>query len=63
VANTWIQHATDPNSNSYPFVSNGLAQLLIPGAAQWSGDCIHPNDEGAQQYANAASDAALVLLE
>ncbi len=62
VADTWVQYATDPDSNSRPFLFNGLAQALIPGTIQWTGDCIHPNNAGAQQYANAATSAIVQML-
>jgi len=62
VGETWIQYSTDPASNSRPFLFDGLAQLLVPGIGQWTGDCVHPNDLGAQQFANAVSAIALDLV-
>ena len=61
-SDSWVQYATDPASNTRPFLFNGLAQLLIPGAAQWTGDCVHPNDAGAQVYADAVSGAILQMV-
>lgn len=61
-ADSWVQYATDPASNTYPFRFDVAVQLLIPGAGQWSGDCVHPNDTGAQQYANAVTNTILQMV-
>ncbi len=59
---TWVQYTTDPASNSNPFLFDGLPQLLIPGAGQWTGDCVHPNDAGAQVFANTVSDVIFQMM-
>jgi Tol biopolymer transport system component/lysophospholipase L1-like esterase len=56
-ANTWIQYPSDPYSNSKPDIPDWLLQLAGP----WHGDCFHPNDTGAQVYADAVNQAALNL--
>lgn len=62
VGDTWVQYATDPASNTRPFLFNGLGQLLIPGAAQWTGDCVHPNDAGAQVFAETVTSIILQVM-
>jgi len=54
-ADTWIQYGDDPESNSYP----KFPSWLIPGS--FSGDCTHPNEKGAQAYADAVYADALRL--
>lgn len=62
VADTWVQYATDPASNTRPFLFDGLPQLLIPGAGQWTGDCVHPNDAGAQVFADTVSSVIFQMI-
>lgn len=52
VADTWVQYADDPNSNSYPAFPSWFPKDFI-------GDCFHPNDAGAQKYADAVNEDAL----
>lgn len=48
---TWIQYPGDPASNS--IVVNGVVL---------GGDCFHPNEKGANEYAEAVVEAALPIL-
>ena len=58
VAETWIQSPGDASFNSFPIVPdwlrNQVVDLLI-----WKGDCFHPNEKGAQAYADAVIKAFL----
>jgi hypothetical protein len=61
VGDTWIQYPDDPKSNSI---------LRLPGWAKefidletGNGDCFHPNEAGANAYADAVVDDVLRLLE
>lgn len=51
IKDTWIQYPTDPQSISNPSLPEELRKLTGP----WSGDCFHPNEAGAQAYANAVN--------
>jgi hypothetical protein len=61
---TWIQHPSDLYSNSYPlgppatiwfWKENDIRAYLfeLNGGKPWTGDCFHPNEKGAQAYADA----------
>jgi hypothetical protein len=58
---TWIQHPSDRYSNSYPLrppvdiKENHIRAYLVElnGGKPWTGDCFHPNEKGAQAYADA----------
>lgn len=54
---TWIQHRSDPNSNSKPSV-----QWYVAGIGPWLGDCFHPNETGAQKFADAVYQNAIRLI-
>jgi lysophospholipase L1-like esterase len=51
VSNTWIQYPGDKNSNSIPVVPDWLKRISN-NTGLWLGDCIHPNEEGAQGIAD-----------
>jgi lysophospholipase L1-like esterase len=55
---TWVQYIGDPNSNSNPppIKYKGNKFTFPPG-----GDCFHPNEIGAAQFAEAVNQAALTL--
>ena len=56
--NTWIQYRDDPDSNSiFDSMPKDLGPRQFKGT-QWRGDCFHPNEEGAQQYANLVLNGA-----
>jgi hypothetical protein len=48
---TWIQYIGDPTSNS-------ILPSPLGGLLGQPGDCFHPNDKGAQAYADRVSNAA-----
>jgi hypothetical protein len=56
---TWIQYPSDRDSNSYPFgptiepLSVEAVLFGLNGLQPWRGDCFHPNEAGAQAYADA----------
>jgi len=52
IANTWIQHPGDSNSNSFGNLP-GWARKILP--KKGGGDCFHPNDAGASAYADAVN--------
>ncbi|MGH2534481.1 MAG: SGNH/GDSL hydrolase family protein [Thermomicrobiales bacterium] len=69
VAETWIQYPADPASISYPFADldtwQRTALLDLVGSESpddWRGDCLHPNEQGADAYAAAVVDAALPIM-
>jgi hypothetical protein len=56
---TWIQYPGEDQINSdLPVSLRGLLGIEAP-----FGDCIHPNDFGATEYAKAVTDTALQLLQ
>ena len=59
IAQTWIQHRDDTQSNSFPSKLK-RNDYVAPGASptRWRGDCMHPNQKGAQGYANRVLAAA-----
>jgi hypothetical protein len=59
IANTWVQWLGDPTSNSFSF----LGALPVFPDRGFAGDCFHPNEAGAQEFANAVSSLALDLLQ
>ncbi len=67
VSQTWIQYADDPNSNSdifvndYSFLGRTLLQLFVRDADKWTGDCFHPNDSGAAEYALSVNETAIQI--
>lgn len=48
---TWIQYPDDVTSNSYSLTGKN-----------WSGDCVHPNKDGARFIADAVARVALPML-
>ena len=53
---TWVQIPGDPASNAAPLVPEWLRSRSVT-TWPWSGDCFHPNEAGAQWYANKVSEA------
>lgn len=78
---TWIQHRSDPESNSYAVPRLGQMGVLLKDAlsgtdlvtirqrvdrllaAEWRGDCFHPNRDGARYIARQVVDVARPLLD
>ena len=59
IADTWIQYIDDPTSNSNPTLHPAVRYLT--GGNDWRGDCFHPNNAGAEQFAKAVNDDAIRL--
>lgn len=61
-AQTWVQFPGDPTSNSGGAIA-GLPSLVGGrGGAEFTGDCFHPNEAGAQAFADAVVAEARQLL-
>ena len=53
---TWVQIPGDAASNAAPLVPEWLRSQSV-ATWPWSGDCFHPNEAGAQWYADKVSEA------
>ena len=47
--------------NDYSFLGRTLLQRSVRDADKWTGDCFHPNDSGAAEYALSVNETAIQI--